>query len=86
MARKGEAPRRQIATHFGILEACLHRWLKIGDREDGRDQPASPADAGDMAAQLRKAHKRIKSVSHHPGSIRPCPWISAQNECDKSGA
>ncbi len=35
VARKGEAPLRQIAKDFGISEACLHRWLKIADREDG---------------------------------------------------
>jgi transposase len=29
VARKGEAPLRQIAKDFGISEACLHRWLKI---------------------------------------------------------
>lgn len=39
VARKGEAPLRQIAKDFGISEACLHRWLKIADREDGRGSP-----------------------------------------------
>lgn len=39
VARKGEAPLRQIAKDFGISEACLHRWLKIAEREDGRGQP-----------------------------------------------
>lgn len=28
VARKGEAPLRQIAKDFGISEACLHRWLR----------------------------------------------------------
>jgi transposase len=37
VARKGEAPIRQVAKDFGISEACLHRWLKIADREDGID-------------------------------------------------
>jgi transposase-like protein len=35
VARKGEAPLRQIAKDFGGSAACLHRWLKIADREDG---------------------------------------------------
>ena len=39
VARKGEAPLRQIAKDFGISEACLHRWLKIADRQDGLDRP-----------------------------------------------
>lgn len=37
--------------------------LAQDNREDGRGQPASPADADDMAAQLREAHKRIKLPS-----------------------
>ena len=69
VARKGEAPLRQIAKDFGISEACLHRWLKIADREDGRGQPASPA-ADDVAAQLREAHKRIKLLEQEAEVMR----------------
>ncbi|EJZ06162.1 ISMsm7, transposase orfA [Mycolicibacterium vaccae ATCC 25954] len=54
---------------FGISDACLHRWLKIADREDGRGQPASPA-ADDMAAQLREAHKRIKLLEQEAEVMR----------------
>ena len=35
VACKGEAPLTQIARDFGIAEACLHRWLKLADVEDG---------------------------------------------------
>lgn len=34
--REGEARLSQIARGLGISEGCLHRWLKIADREDGR--------------------------------------------------
>lgn len=27
-------PLRHISKDFGITEGCLHRWLKIADRED----------------------------------------------------
>lgn len=70
VARKGEAPLRQIAKDFGISEACLHRWLKIADREDGRGQPASASDADDMAAQLREAHERIKLLEQEAEVMR----------------
>ena len=71
VARKGEAPLRQIAKDFGISEACLHRWLKIADREDGSmGRPASPANAEDMAAQLREAHKRIKLLEQEAEVMR----------------
>ena len=68
--RKGEAPLRQIAKDFGISEACLHRWLKIADREDGRGQPAPAVDADEMAAQLREAHKRIKLLEQEAEVMR----------------
>lgn len=60
VARKREAPLRQIAKDFGISEACLHRWLKIADRQTGVDRPASAAASDEVSAQLREAHKRIK--------------------------
>ena len=70
VARKGEAPLRQIAKDFGISEACLHRWLKIADREDGRSQPTPQSTADDMAAQLREAHKRIKLLEQEAEVMR----------------
>ncbi|BBZ48103.1 IS3 family transposase [Mycobacterium parmense] len=71
MARKGEAPLRQIAKDFGISEACLHRWLKIADREDGLGRPGgSPGAAEDVAAQLREAHKRIKLLEQEADAPR----------------
>jgi transposase len=35
IARKGEAPLRQVVNDFGISEACLHHWLKIADMPTG---------------------------------------------------
>ncbi|WP_110882097.1 IS3 family transposase [Mycolicibacterium vulneris] len=70
VARKGEAPLRQIAQDFGISEACLHRWLKIADREDGANRPASAAASGDVSAQLREAHKRIKLLEQEAEVMR----------------
>ncbi len=48
VARKGESTLVQIAKDFGISEACLHRWMKLADVEDGvrpgvtKDEVASP--------------------------------------------
>jgi transposase len=71
VARKGEAPLRQIAKDFGISEACLHRWLKIADRQDGGDRPGAPsAVADDVAVQLREAHKRIKLLEQEAEVMR----------------
>jgi len=71
VARKGEVPLRQIAKDFGVSEACLHRWLKIADREDGVGRAAtSVAAGGDVAAQLREAHKRIKLLEQEAEVMR----------------
>jgi len=60
VAVKARLPLRQIAEDFGISEACLHRWLKIADRDDGVDRPGSAAGYDDVAVQLREANKWIK--------------------------
>ena len=83
VARKGEASIRQVAKDFGISEACLHRWLKIADREDGVD-PQGPRAGGDQSAELREAHKRSSSSSRKPRSCGVpwaiCPGASTQND------
>jgi transposase len=45
VARKGDASIRQVAKDFGISGACLHRCLKIADREDGVDPEGTRAGA-----------------------------------------
>ena len=39
VARKGEAPMRQIAKDFGISESCLHRWLQARRHRGRRSGP-----------------------------------------------
>ena len=35
VARKREAPFKQIAKDFGVSEASLHNWLRQADIEEG---------------------------------------------------
>ena len=70
VARRGEAPIAQIAKDFGISEACLHRWLKIADRENGAGRSGQSAATDDVAAQLREAHKRIKLLEQEAEVMR----------------
>ena len=63
VARKGEAPLRQIAKDFGISEACLHRWLKIADREDGVDRPGFAA----AAMVCRQVRTTAQCINPPPG-------------------
>ena len=57
VARKGEAPIAQIAKDFGISQACLHRWLKLADVEDGN----SPGTTREESAELRAAIANAES-------------------------
>jgi transposase len=57
-ARKVGAPLRPIANDLGLYEACLHRWLKIADRDDGcRDRTGSLV-ARDESVELREVRKQ----------------------------
>lgn len=54
VARRREAPISQIARDFGISEACVHRWLKIEDIEDGVRPGLTKAEQ----AEIRELKKR----------------------------
>jgi transposase-like protein len=60
VARKGQAPLRPIAKDFGISEACLHRWLKIADRQDRGDRPA----------------RHRPALTTWPRKLSPAQWCS----------
>lgn len=70
VARKGEAPLRQIAKDFGISEGCLHRWLKIADRDDGVERGTATKTGLDESAELREARKRIKLLEQEAEVMR----------------
>ncbi len=70
VARKGEAPLRQIAKDFGISEGCLHRWLKIADRDDGIERSAGTTAGSDESVELREARKRIKLLEQEAEVMR----------------
>ena len=54
VARKREATLAQICKDFGVSEACLQRWLKIADVEDGVRGGVTIAEA----AEIREIKKR----------------------------
>ncbi len=45
VARKGQAPLKQIAKDFGISEGCLSNWMKKADAEDGNRPGVTAKDA-----------------------------------------
>ena len=70
VARKGEAQLRQIAKDFGISEGCLHRWLKVADRDDGIERGTATNAGLDESAELREARKRIKLLKQEAEVMR----------------
>ena len=66
VARKREATLTQIAKDFGVSEACLHRWLKLADIEDG----VRPGVTTVEAAELRDARKRTRVLEQENEILR----------------
>lgn len=66
VARKGQAPLKQIAKDFGISEASLHNWMKAADIEDGRRPGLTDADR----TELREAKKRIRLLEQENEVLR----------------
>ena len=66
VARKREAPLAQIARDFGISQACLHKWLKQADINDGFRNGVTSKDA----AELQDAKKRIRLLEQENQILR----------------
>ena len=79
VARKREATLTQIAKDFGISEACLHRWLKLADVEDG----VRPGVTTVEAAELREARKRIRVLEQENEILRRAAAFFARESLPK---
>ena len=66
VARKGQAPLKQIAKDFGISEGCLHNWMKQVEVEDGRRWGATD----DERKELRELTKRNKVLEQENEVLR----------------
>ena len=66
VARKGQAPLKQIAKDFGISEGSLTNWMKAADVEDGRRPGLTDADR----TELREAKKRIRLLEQENEVLR----------------
>jgi transposase len=79
VARKREATLTQIAKDFGISEACLHRWLKLADVEDG----VRPGVTAAESAELRDAKKRIRVLEQENEILRRAAAFFARESLPK---
>ena len=76
VARKGEAPLKQVAKDFGISEGCLSNWLKKADVDDGRRPGQTDADR----AELRELKKRNRLLEQeHEVLRRAAAYLSQAN-------
>ena len=66
VARKGQAPLKQIAKDFGISEGCLHNWMKQVEVEDGRRWGVTD----DERKELRELKKRNKVLEQENEVLR----------------
>lgn len=59
VARRREAPISQIAKDFGISEACVHRWLKRAEIEDGVRDGLTLAEEKEIR-ELKKRNRLLE--------------------------
>jgi len=79
VARKRESTLTQIAKDFGISEACLHRWMKLADVEDGVRQGVTTIEAG----ELRDARRRIRVLEQENEILRRAAAFFARESLPK---
>ncbi|GMA24932.1 transposase-like protein IS3/IS911 [Luteimicrobium album] len=66
IARRGEAPVKQIAKDFGISESCLRNWMRAADVEDG----AKPGVSAAESVELREARRRVRLLEQENEVLR----------------
>lgn len=66
VARRGQAPLKQIAKDFGISEGCLRNWMKQADVEDGKRPGLTDAER----TELRESKKRIRLLEQENEVLR----------------
>ena len=79
VARKREATLSQIAKDFGISEACLHRWLKLADIEDG----VRAGVTKDEAVEIRDLRKRNRVLEQENEILRRAAAFFARESLPK---
>ena len=74
VARRGDAPIKQIAKDFGISESCLRNWIQAADVEDGN----RPGVTSTESAELRELRKRTRLLEQENEILRRAAAYFAQ--------
>lgn len=69
VARRGDAPIKQIARDFGISESCLRSWLLAADVADGR-RPGAAASESVELRDLRDLRRRNRLLEQENEVLR----------------
>jgi transposase len=54
LARRGDAPVRQVAHDLGISESCLRRWMNVDDVDAGRREGLTSAERKELVELRRR--------------------------------
>ena len=82
VARRGDAPLKQIAADFGIAESCLRNWLRAADVEDGN----RPGVSASESAELREARRRIRLLEQENEVLRRAAAYLSQAQLPGKGS
>jgi len=66
VARRGDAPIKQIAADFGIAESCLRNWLHAADVAGGN----RPGVMVSESAELRELRRRNRLLEQEVEVLR----------------
>ncbi len=81
VARRGDAPLKQIAADFGIAESCLRNWMRAADVED-RNRPGVSASE---SVELREARRRIRLLEQENEVLRRAAAYLSQAQLPGKG-
>ena len=74
VARRGDAPIKQIARDFGISESCLRNWMQAADVQDGN----RPGVTSSESAELREMRRRNRLLEQENEILRRAAAYFAQ--------
>ena len=81
VARRGDAPIKQVAADFGIAESCLRNWLRDADVEDGN----RPGVTRSESVELREARRRIRLLEQENEVLRRAAAYLSQAQLPGKG-
>ena len=83
VARKGEQSIPQIARSFGISESCLHRWLRMAEREERAEAGDAPAAGRDLEKENRELRRRTAQLEQENEILRRATAYFARDTLPK---